>query len=277
VGRPPGSDPDSARLIDSDVRLFWGILDRSTPESLVELLQREYLEGGTHAVRDFIPSRIMSAERLAQQVTERRERYEASRAASLTLHEVEPEIRRVFHELKRILPEAVFPDIYFVVGRLNTGGTTSPRGLLIGAEMYRSHEPISQIVAHELVHYQQRSIPPERWTLLAQSIFEGTADFVAELISGDHINAAAHEYGLAHEAELWQEFQEVMHGDQTAGWLYGNASEGRPADLGYFFGYRIAEAYYRQAEDKQQALRDILQVSDYTGLLERSRYHPGGP
>src|SRR5690606_27759178 len=96
-------------------------------------------------------------------------------------------IRDVFHSMKRILPEAVFPDVHFVIGRLNTGGTTSARGLLIGAEMYRSHEGIPQIIAHELAHYQQKSILPGQRTLLAQSIMEGSADFVAELVTGRHI------------------------------------------------------------------------------------------
>jgi hypothetical protein len=50
-------------------------------------------------------------------------------------------------------------DIYFVVGRLNTAGTVSQRGLLIGAEMYRDHSGVLLIVAHELIHYQQRPIP----------------------------------------------------------------------------------------------------------------------
>lgn len=91
-------------------------------------------------------------------------------------------------------------------------------------------------------------------TLLSQSIREGAADFIAELTSGSLPAGAYLPYGLAHEADLWAEFREVMHGDDMAGWLYGGQPEGRPADLGYFIGYRIAEAY-DCAEDKRAGER----------------------
>jgi uncharacterized protein YjaZ len=159
--------------------------------------------------------------------------------------------------------------------QLNTGGTVSERGLLIGAEMYIEHTGVPHIVAHELVHYQQRPITAEQRTLLAQSIMEGSADFVAELISGRHINSRAHEYARPREQELWQEFSQVMAGRDFTGWLYGNPPEGRPADLGYFFGYRIAQAYFEKTAGKPQALRDILGITDYAAFLKESGYGGG--
>jgi hypothetical protein len=273
--RRPTTDPDSARIVTSDVRLFWDILDRSTPETLATLLNCEYLRGGTDAVRDFIPNRIISGERLAEMLRTRRERYDAARRSSMSLDTIEPAIRAVFREMKAWHPDAVFPDVYFVIGRLNTGGTVSERGLLIGAEMYIEHTGVPHIVAHELVHYQQRSITAEQRTLLAQSIMEGSADFVAELISGRHINSRAHEYARPREQELWQEFSQVMAGRDFTGWLYGNPPEGRPADLGYFFGYRIAQAYFEKTAGKPQALRDILGITDYAAFLKESGYGGG--
>jgi uncharacterized protein YjaZ len=65
-----------------------------------------------------------------------------------------------------------------------------------------------------------------------------------------------------------------MNERETAGWLYGGQPEGRPADLGYFFGYRIARAYYERAEDKTRALREILTATDFPRLLEVSGYAP---
>lgn len=272
--RQPSANPDSARIITSDVRLFWAVVDRSTPATLPQLLHCEYIRGGTQAVRDFIPYRIISAHRLAEMVTARRARYDAARQSSLALDTLVQPVRVVFHRMKALYPDAVFPDVYFVIGRLNTGGTTSPRGLLIGAEMYRNHSDIPHIIAHELVHYQQTPIPEGQRTLLAQSIMEGSADFVAELISGRHINERAHAYALPRERELWQEFSGAMHGQDLTGWLYGNPPEGRPADIGYFFGYRIAQAYYARTPDKSQALRDILSITDYGEFWIQSGYDP---
>ena len=270
----PASDPEAARIMASDVSLFWKVVDEAPPGSLAERLHCDYLREGTDALRDFIPARIVSGEHLAEAVKTRRDRYEAARRSSKSMAELEQEIRDVFHELRERYPDAVFPDVYFVMGRLNTGGMISQRGLLIGAEMYTDPSEILPLVAHELVHYQQRPIPVDETTLLAQSIMEGSADFIAELLSGDHVTPAAHEYGLARESELWEEFTRVMHGDDLSGWLYGGAPEGRPEDLGYFFGYRIAEAYYTRAGSDRRALHDLLNITDYADFLERSGYDP---
>ncbi len=135
---------------------------------------------------------------------------------------------------------------------------------------------LPHIVAHELIHFEQPPIPNDQRTLLAQTVHEGSADFLGELISGRHINGHIHEYCLPREAELWAEFKEEMNGTDIGGWMYGGQPEGRPADIGYFFGYRIAEAYYNQADDKKKAIRDILLIDDFNEFLAASGYAPQG-
>ena len=46
-------------------------------------------------------------------------------------------------------------------------------------------------------------------------------------------------------------------------------------DLGYWVGYRIVKAYYQRAADKQQALREILELSDPKAFLAKSGWRPG--
>jgi len=267
------TDPDSARLVTSDIRLFWDVLDRAPADSLGAWLQRDYIEKGSAGVRDFVRGRIISGEALAQMIQRRRGRYDSVRAATFMVDSAAVGIRQVFHRFKALYPEAVFPDVYFVIGRLNSGGTASRNGLLIGAEMYRSPEGLPAIVAHELIHFQQRWAA---FTLLYQAFKEGSADFVAELIAGRHINAAAHEYGRAHERELWEEFRARLDTTSYAGWMYGDPPGERPADLGYFIGYRIAQAYYDSRSDKAQALRNIINPpgGNVREILSASGYDP---
>ena len=58
--------------------------------------------------------------------------------------------------------------------------------------------------------------------------------------------------------------------------MYGAPKDGRPNDLGYFIGYRIAQAYYQRASDKSQAVRDIIAAcrGDARDFLARSGYAP---
>ena len=266
--------PDSVRFVTSDVVRFWEVVDQATPENLAGLLQREYIDRGSEGLKGFVTGRIVSGEALARAFQEQRSRYEEARARSLQIASMERAIRAPFYALEFLYPEAVFPTVYFVVGRLNSGGTVSDQGLLIGAEMYGGSEMLPYIVAHELIHFQQGSIPDSARTLLAQSIREGSADFVGELISGKHINTQAHEYGQAHEEELWVEFQERMARRDFGGWLYGDPPGERPSDLGYFMGYQIAQAYYDRAPDKKVAIREILTVQNFERFLADSGYRP---
>ncbi len=131
-------------------------------------------------------------------------------------------------------------------------------------------EFVPHLVAHELIHIQQHYpiAPP---TLLSQSIKEGAADFLSELISGRHLSENVHAYANPREEALWREFQQRMHGKEYAGWLY-SASEGRPQDLGYWMGYKITKAYYERADDKRQAINDILQIDDFDAFVTASGY-----
>ena len=58
-------------------------------------------------------------------------------------------------------------------------------------------------------------------------------------------------------------------------WLYNRgATADRPGDLGYFIGYRIAEAYYARTSDKRLALKAIIEVSNAAEFLGQSGYNP---
>ena len=64
-----------------------------------------------------------------------------------------------------------------------------------------------------------------------------------------------------------------MNGKDTSNWLYqGDKAKDKPADLGYYVGYKIAESYYNRAADKKQAIKDILDIKDFNGFLKASGY-----
>ncbi len=142
------------------------------------------------------------------------------------LNEKEKELRGYFSKFEELYPDAVFPDVQYVVGCYNAGGTSSPFGLLIGAEMHsmveganldnfnnwekkvaRGFSNLPLIIVHELVHIQQNNNHKD---LLGNAIYEGAADFVSELLCGSHINKYVHDWANEHEAEVWNDFKEEM-------------------------------------------------------------------
>jgi hypothetical protein len=286
-------DPNAVKLVTSDIDNFWRAYalasSASTADEKEKIYQREYLDKGSPGLKDFIDLRIKSAHNLVRSIDGRPKYYASLKEVTPRVPQMEPQIRASLRKLKELYSDAVFPDVYFLIGIMNSGGTTGPSGLLIGTEMHgRTPDsdmsemnswykavlaPIDElpgIVAHELIHYQQTGSGD---TLLAQSVTEGSADFVGEMISGQIINKHLREYGDAHEAQLWAEFSKEMNGTDISHWLYnGDKSTDRPADLGYYMGYRIDESYYQHAADKKQALRDILTVTDYSTFLRNSHY-----
>lgn len=309
------SDPNKAEFVTSDIVNFWRAFDLAAKESdrekKIAIYQTEYLDKGSAGLKDFVRLRIKSAKDLVETVEKLPKFYASVRPSTLRVAEMEKPMRKSFKKFKKIYPNAVFPDVYFVVGIANTGGTASQSGLLIGSELYgltaqtprdefpawfrnflpdvkdenelrrlvgialntalKPVEKIPFIVAHESCHYNQNL--GEHQTLLGKSIQEGACDFIAELIAGEPLNPEQKIYGNAHEAELWREFQTEMNGTDLSKWMYnGFKSKDRPGDLGYYVGYKIAWAYYNNAKDKKQAVSDVLNVKDFPAFLEKSGY-----
>ncbi len=289
----PGHDPGAAKLVTSDLENFLhahALASRlASATEKQRVFESEYFDKGSPGLRDFVRLRIKSAQDLVHEIETRPKYYASLEKTIPRVAEMEPALRKSFRELEKIYPDAVFPDVYLLIGSMNSGGTTSDSGLLIGLDMHAKTpetdmsemddwlkavlspiEELPGIVAHELVHYQQA---PSGKSLLGQSIHEGGADFVGEMISGQNINAYLRVYGDAHEADLWREFLPAMDGEDVSRWLFqGDSSKDRPADLGYYVGYRIAESYYDHARDKKKAMRDLLRARDYPAFLRASRY-----
>ena len=298
-GASPSSfstEPETAPIITADLDRFWKAFDASNSGTRAQVLRETYLDPGSEGLRAFVELRIGSADRLAAAVNRYEPYYRSTRKPMRRVSALEPEIRSAYRVLDSLVADAIFPPVYFMVGRLSTGGTIAEAGILIGTEIYartpdapvdgltdwhrdvtRPVEDVPHIVAHELIHVQQRR-PLERPSLLGQSLWEGAADFIGEMISGRTINEHVYDWAEPREAALWAEFQERMAGTDYSGWLYDGANiTERPADLGYWMGYQIVEAYYDRAADKREAIRDILTIQDAEAFLAASGYAPPNP
>ena len=295
--RSVNANPETARIISDDIPRFWVAFDKMTSAGDTIPLRVDYLDRGTDGLKDFTNVRWKNARTLAAMIWPIRAYYASVRQNTLSVASLEPELRRAYRALDSLYDEAVFPDVYLAIGGMSTGGTTSERGLLIGTEMFTraSDSPVSvlslwgqsvekgvdilpAIIAHELTHYEQKYSTGVS-NLLAQSIREGSADFVSELLTGHTINETIKAYGDAHESEVWRDFSAAMNGSDLSKWLYNGGavttSTTRPADLGYYVGYRITQAYYAKQSDKRRALKDILQIGDFAKFLQASGYGAG--
>lgn len=280
-------DPLATEIVTSDLDRFWLALEKAGPDIDPQVIDELYLKPGSKGIWGFTKGRIKNAEYLSSVIRSHAKYYHSIKPSTDSIAGMKDQIRQSLVKLKELYPKAILPPVYFVIGALSSGGTTSSDGLIIGAEMYgRSPniptdelndwlltviKPVSEvphIVAHELIHFQQDY---DGGTLLAASLKEGSADFIAELISGRHINQHVHDFANPMEKELWLEYKERMNEKDYSGWLY-SSSKGRPNDLGYWMGYKISKAYYDQAPDNKKAVDDILNIKDFNKFLDQSGY-----
>lgn len=280
-------DPEKIKIITTDLDHFWEAYDKSLPDFNSQAFDQLYIKKGSPGLKGFMKGRIESAENLSATINKRPQYYASLREISLKIPAFEGAIKGHLAKMKALYPDAVFPPVYFVIGVMNSGGTISNNGLIIGVDMYglsdttpvnelsawhqeviKSVNEMPHIVAHELVHFQQKHNGKD---LLGASIKEGAADFMAELVSGKHINNHVHEFANPRERELWLEFKERMFDKDYSGWLY-SSQEGRPNDLGYWMGYQITKAYYEKKPDKVEAVRDIMTIKDFKSFLAESGY-----
>lgn len=288
-------------IVTSDIDNFWDAFDRlhnaKTKEDSILIIDVLYLGKASTGLRKFIKARNLTAEKYVVQIGRFPEYWKSVRPNTQSIPDYESEIEAQMLLYWQSLKNFKTPKICFAIGLLSTGGTVKDGWLLIGSEMVASDSStvrdgmngwlkhilpekpmILEFTAHETVHTQQRFGLGVIWgylnhRLLTMVILEGAADFIAEKVTGTAINKKMYDYGFAHEEEIWKEFSKEMMGNKYNKWLYnGNSSKERPADLGYFIGYRICEAYYNQAEDKEKALNENLKTNSFRKFLRKSGY-----
>lgn len=295
------SQTAKSTIITSDIPNFWAAYDQlahcKTRADSVAAFQNLYFDKASEGLKLFVKARNLNAETCASLARAVPKFWNSLRPNTLKLQEYSREIDAIFDQYEAAYPKFKRPKVCLAIGRLSTGGTVKKDWLLIGSEIASADRTIDkselnpwlrsvmlpedqvlELVAHETVHAQQKMKFGTIWgylthRLLTTSIREGSADFVAKQVAGITINKNIHAYGEMHEAELWAEFSKVMLGNDFSQWLYnGNNSKERPADLGYFIGYKICESYYEQASNKDQALKEIIEVGNVKRFLKKSKY-----
>ena len=279
------SDPDASRVSAGDVHRFVDAWHRIAPQDRTCSALDAYFTAASPGLNAYSKKFGVGTKEVCAALRAQPTLYEPIEAKLPALDSVAGQIRSLFANYSALDSTAKLPGVYFVVGNGISGGTTigwrNPI-VLIGVERTGSVDRLAPTIAHEFVHTQQ-DYPwigaltggPAflRGSLLRHSIKEGSANLVAELLTGERQGNA---YGEAHAAELWREFRADMHGTDFSRWLYNGwnvkALADRPPDLGYWLGYQISKAFYDKAPNKRQAIREILSIKDFDRFVAQSGY-----
>ena len=288
VGNSAGNPAEpsvSPTIHIEDVERFYKVYDAAGGHPNADQLQHDYLDAGSEGLHHLAQVRNVTGAAIALTLAKRPEIYSDAKRCMAVLPRVRERLAVALGDLGRLYPEARFPPVTIAVGRGKPVGVGSPAfGVQIGLEALCAtnwlnpniEDRFVHVIAHEFVHVQQTIalVDDEHPTVLEGSLVEGAADFVGELISGDVAYSYLQGLTKGREREIETAFVADEDKRDLSNWLYNSTPE-KPADLGYWVGYRIVKSYYQHAADKRVALREILQMNDPKGFLAKSGWYPG--
>ncbi|MEG0185951.1 MAG: DUF2268 domain-containing putative Zn-dependent protease [Stenotrophomonas sp.] len=275
-------------ILSTDATRFYALYETTAGRPSVAQLE-QYLAEGTPSLREFARLRRVTAPRIAEAMLRDPSMYANGRTCLAELPAVRQRLVQVFANLQAIYPQAKFPPVAIVVGRSKPIGMTYPKGVVIGLEALCAAEFMNanaqdrfvHVIAHEYVHIQQSGVSEytpgdPQATVLRESLGEGIAEFIAELVSGNVGNGRHAAWTRGREVHIESAFALELDSTDLKPWLY-NYTPGsqEPYDLGYWVGYRIAKAYYLQAKDKREAVRALIEQDNPKTILEASGWTPG--
>lgn len=301
-------DENNKIITTIDIQHFWSAYDklkdcRSYQDS-VNVIQENYLDRATNGLKEFQKVRYFSAEFFVERIKKYKNFYNSVRSSTLLFSETE-NLSNIISKVRELYPSGKPAKIAFVVGPMSTGGTISNNYLLIGIEMIggdkncdvseitnenlksdilsRANQTdvfnfVEEMVAHEYIHTQQKNINISacQCRLLEHILKEGIASYISEKLimkRNGEVQSRASIYANANEKKLWNDLKKELCSNDFSNWLYnGSTSKELPGDLGYRIGYKIAESFYENSADKNEAVKELIEMDNPLIFLDRSKY-----
>jgi hypothetical protein len=281
VDRSPGT-----RIVLDDVRHFVLAHERlaASPDTL-RILQEEYLDRGTPGLLDFREKFPFTVEELREAIRTNPADYEGLAGRLAWLESTRGSLVQAADSLTRLSARGSTLPVYLVVGAHNDVASGSKAGALVSVEVgaVRPEKTnLHPLVVHELTHVHQfstigmeryQTIYNERKTLLAITLREGIADFLAGMVTGRTTQERAREFVSENRSRMWEAFVADMCGEETGDWMWVRPRDpSQPSYVAYAMGAEIAEAYYARAPDKRSAVAAMIAIDDYAEFLSASGY-----
>jgi hypothetical protein len=144
------------RILTQDVERFYRVYDAADGHPTEAQLQRDYIDAGSDGLHQFTKVRDLSGATLAQALAKHPADYAGARRCADSLGAVRRRLTVALRKLGELYPEARYPPVTILIGRDNTGGTTTAAGVLIGLETICRANWLEQNIEDRLVHLGYR-------------------------------------------------------------------------------------------------------------------------
>jgi len=298
------TEEPSSNIVTNDIANFWIAYDKitATQDSILQLklIDSLYFQKGTDGLNAIRQARNYTSQDYIYAINSYPKFWNSIRENTLKAEQLSPELEKGIRKFKEIYPDTKPAKIYFTIGALRTNGTTMDSLVLIGSELaladkntltsefpenlshlrnYFDSEPSKNIVflnIHEYVHTQQKTTIGN--SLLAQTVIEGVAEFLAEKALEINSPNPQIEFGRKNDAKIKAKYTLEMFSPYLFNWIWNSAdNEFEMRDLAYYVGYAICDSYYNNASDKTKAIKEMIELdynneTDLIAFVEKSGY-----
>ncbi|MFD2833538.1 hypothetical protein [Gramella sp. AN32] len=289
---------NNENIVTSDIDNFWTTYDRinSTNDSITKnkILQTEYIDKASSGLKAMIQARRYTPEQYIYAINNYPLFWNSIREKTKNIHSYSNEIEKGIKSLKLIYPDLKPAKVYFTIGVFRSNGTTVDNKVLIGSEMaltdstvivsefpeslnyfkdYIATNPIQNLPflnVHEYIHTQQNTTIGN--SLLAQTVIEGVAEYVATLALNIDSPNPQISFGEKNEESIKEAFSKEMFSPHFNNWLWNDSNNKfKMRDLAYYVGYSIAKNFYLKSNEKNEAVKEMIEL-DYADQEELMRF-----
>ena len=278
------TNPENAQLIYSDVQNFVNAFENLNHTSdTITVLNKYYFDVATPGLKEYMVRHKLTPVLLKAAIQKNPERYKKISGFLANQSSFRPEYKKTLLQFSEVLPSAMYPPTYLLVGANRGIAQASKVGQLITiTKVLDSNEMLKKLIVHELAHFQQAiamgmqaygSLYGKPNNMLGLCLREGGAEFITFLVLKEITQAKTLTYFQSNESELKSRFIKDLSQQEEGYWLWNSIDDlTTPQLLGYVIGFKICDAYYQRAHNKQIALKEILSMTSPDTFLETSQY-----
>lgn len=276
--------PDQAELISLDLEHFVEAMNMFGPEKdSLEVLNEYYFNRGSMGLKEYVVRHKLTPELLLRAIDSNPDTYLQIESFIGQL----PKVQQTYHEKLRrfheVLPNAMYAPTYLLVGAHRGIAQASQYGQLVTiTRALDDEDKLLKLIIHELSHFQQAmtmggekyvSLYRQPNNMLGLCLREGGAEFITSLVMNDITQSKSLRYLEENEYELKKKFQSDLSKQEAGFWLWETINQKEyPILLGYAMGFKICESFYKEHDNKEIALKEILGIDQPTQFLSQSAY-----
>jgi uncharacterized protein YjaZ len=278
------TSPENKQLIVTDLIHFEEALNLLKPDSdTIQILKTHYFDKGTPGLKEFVNRHGLTADLLKKAIISNKDIYEQIPSFIKTLDAFKEQLQEDLIQFQNTLPKPMYAPTYLLVGANRGIAQASFHGQLVTVtKVLNKPELLTKLIIHELSHFQQAmamggqkyvSLYSQPNNMLELCLREGGAEFLTFLITKEITQPKALKHIADNSNSLKKRFLSDLKAQDQSFWLWESLNQNEyPKLLGYAMGFEICKSYYDRAENKNQAIKDILIMENAKQFMEKSQY-----